>query len=348
MAGDDDDPRAPSLGGVANMLQLGAPGQAVQDFRPLDRIRVPLPAAMILVFNTMRLPLPPSRRAPIIAVLSLVSWCCSPVAACARARLQPGPVGLGSAGLDGYAELDDAQSLASAPASTTGSPGIAAPSCPTTPTCWPGPRPRAPRHRGADVRLGPRPPRPLRHRARAGRAVTAEVAPTLACSRWPASRSSGVGERRLPRRLPAPRPSEAGRGCDPARDRGAPRTSTAGSTRPSAPSSPARSPNRPGTATSPMPSGCAGSRTCWRSRAGWPRAGPPRPRRRPRSEPDEAPAALAARTYRRYQARLVDYNCRYAASLHNLTTAEQRKKKAVKKLKGWEDELRALAGDGAS
>jgi len=51
--------------------------------------------------------------------------------------------------------------------------------------------------------------------------------------------------------------------------------------------------------------------------------------------------------YRRYQVRLVDYNCSYAASLHNLTTAEQRKK-AVKKLKGWEDELRALAGDGAS
>ena len=51
--------------------------------------------------------------------------------------------------------------------------------------------------------------------------------------------------------------------------------------------------------------------------------------------------------YRRYQVRLVDYNCSYAAALHNLTTAEQRQK-AAKKLKGYEDELRALAGEGAS
>jgi hypothetical protein len=51
--------------------------------------------------------------------------------------------------------------------------------------------------------------------------------------------------------------------------------------------------------------------------------------------------------YRRYQARLVDFNCSYAAGLHNLTTAEQRQK-AAKKLKGYEDELRALAGEGAS
>jgi len=51
--------------------------------------------------------------------------------------------------------------------------------------------------------------------------------------------------------------------------------------------------------------------------------------------------------YRRYQVRLVDYNCSYAAALHNLTSAEQRQK-AAKKLKGYEDELRALAGEGAS
>ena len=51
--------------------------------------------------------------------------------------------------------------------------------------------------------------------------------------------------------------------------------------------------------------------------------------------------------YRRYLARLVDYNCVYAAALHNLTTAEQRQK-AAKKLKGYEEELRALAGEGAS
>ena len=51
--------------------------------------------------------------------------------------------------------------------------------------------------------------------------------------------------------------------------------------------------------------------------------------------------------YRRYLARLVDYNCVYAAALHNLTTAEQRQK-AAKKLKGYEDELRALAGESPS
>jgi len=51
--------------------------------------------------------------------------------------------------------------------------------------------------------------------------------------------------------------------------------------------------------------------------------------------------------YRRYLVRLVDHNCGYAASLHNLTTAEQRQK-AAKKLKGYEDELRALAGESPS
>ena len=51
--------------------------------------------------------------------------------------------------------------------------------------------------------------------------------------------------------------------------------------------------------------------------------------------------------YRRYVVRLVDYNCGYAAALHNLTTAEQRQK-AAKKLKGYEDELRALAGESPS
>lgn len=50
-------------------------------------------------------------------------------------------------------------------------------------------------------------------------------------------------------------------------------------------------------------------------------------------------------SYGRYSTRLVEYNCGYAADLHNLMTAEQRQK-AVKKVKGYEDELRALAGDG--
>ena len=48
--------------------------------------------------------------------------------------------------------------------------------------------------------------------------------------------------------------------------------------------------------------------------------------------------------YRRYAVRLTEFNCGFAAALHNLTTAEQRRL-AAKKLKGYEDELRALAGD---
>ncbi|MCE9657444.1 MAG: DUF6279 family lipoprotein [Burkholderiales bacterium] len=51
--------------------------------------------------------------------------------------------------------------------------------------------------------------------------------------------------------------------------------------------------------------------------------------------------------YRHYAVRLVDFNCGFAAALHNLTTAEQRKN-AAKKLKGYEDDLRALAAEGAS
>ena len=76
-----------------------------------------------------------------------------------------------------------------------------------------------------------------------------------------------------------------------------------------------------------------------------------------RAAPAEAEAEVRAwmkrlqrsphESYRRYQARLIDHNCSYAAGLHNLTTAEQRKK-AAKKLKGYEGELRALAGEGAS
>jgi len=50
--------------------------------------------------------------------------------------------------------------------------------------------------------------------------------------------------------------------------------------------------------------------------------------------------------YRQYALRLVDFNCGYAAALHNLTTAEQRKK-AARKLKGYEDDLRALAADAS-
>ncbi len=58
--------------------------------------------------------------------------------------------------------------------------------------------------------------------------------------------------------------------------------------------------------------------------------------------------ALAARferssdpEYRAYQARLGDYNCAFAAQIHNATTAAQRQK-AREQLKDWEDDLRAL------
>jgi hypothetical protein len=59
--------------------------------------------------------------------------------------------------------------------------------------------------------------------------------------------------------------------------------------------------------------------------------------------------ALAARVqratpgpYRSYQQRLTDYNCSFIAQLHNSTTPAQRLA-ARNKLKGWEEDLRALA-----
>jgi hypothetical protein len=59
--------------------------------------------------------------------------------------------------------------------------------------------------------------------------------------------------------------------------------------------------------------------------------------------------ALAARVqratpgpYRDYQRRLTEYNCAFVAQLHNSTTPAQRQA-ARNKLKGWEDDLRALA-----
>ena len=48
--------------------------------------------------------------------------------------------------------------------------------------------------------------------------------------------------------------------------------------------------------------------------------------------------------YRRHNETLIDYNCRFAAALHNLTSAEQRRT-AARKLKDYEDEFRALAAD---
>ena len=48
--------------------------------------------------------------------------------------------------------------------------------------------------------------------------------------------------------------------------------------------------------------------------------------------------------YRRYAQRQTDYNCGAVAALHNSTTAAQRQALAAR-LKGWEDDLRALAAE---
>ncbi len=45
--------------------------------------------------------------------------------------------------------------------------------------------------------------------------------------------------------------------------------------------------------------------------------------------------------YRAYQQKLAEYNCAFAARIHNATTAEQRSA-ARERLKGWEDDLRAF------
>ena len=45
--------------------------------------------------------------------------------------------------------------------------------------------------------------------------------------------------------------------------------------------------------------------------------------------------------YRAYQTRLAEYNCGFAAQIHNATTPEQRRK-ARDTVKGWEEDLRAL------
>ena len=50
--------------------------------------------------------------------------------------------------------------------------------------------------------------------------------------------------------------------------------------------------------------------------------------------------------YRSYQQRLEDYNCAFIAELHNSTTPAQRQA-ARERLKGWEDDLRALAAQPA-
>ena len=59
-----------------------------------------------------------------------------------------------------------------------------------------------------------------------------------------------------------------------------------------------------------------------------------------RSERSPEPA------YRDYQRRLTDYNCGFAARIHNSSNAQQRQA-ARERFKGWEDDLRALAASTA-
>lgn len=71
-----------------------------------------------------------------------------------------------------------------------------------------------------------------------------------------------------------------------------------------------------------------------------------------RAGPDEARAVVRTLyqqmfhsprpAYRAYQQRLVQYNCEFAAQVHNLATPEQRAN-AVKRFRGWEEDARALA-----
>ena len=241
------------------------PARRCSTFGRAERIRVPLPAAMITTFNTMRLPVSlPSMPAAdyrddargLGAVLGLRHG--------PQARLQPGPV----------ARLPLARRLCRvrrrAVAARARRPrrvvrlASAHPAARLRRPAGPGPdRAAGLGHRRADVRLEPRPARPLRHRARArGAGAGGDRADALAA----ADREHREALRRRRTTSTATTSCSAtrrsGRRPRPSARSSAPRTSTAGSTTPSAPSSPARSPNRRGTATSPMPSGCAASRTC--------------------------------------------------------------------------------------
>lgn len=76
-----------------------------------------------------------------------------------------------------------------------------------------------------------------------------------------------------------------------------------------------------------------------------------------RAGPEEAKAVLKPlyeemfrsprEPYRAYQQKLMQFNCDFAAQVHNLATAEQRAN-AVKRFKGWEEDARALAAQGRS
>jgi len=49
-------------------------------------------------------------------------------------------------------------------------------------------------------------------------------------------------------------------------------------------------------------------------------------------------------SHRAYADKLADYNCGFASALHNTTSAAQRRA-AAKKLKGYENDLRALIAE---
>jgi len=55
----------------------------------------------------------------------------------------------------------------------------------------------------------------------------------------------------------------------------------------------------------------------------------------------------SAGDYRAYQQRLTEYNCAFFAQVHNSTTPAQRQA-ARAKLKGWEDDMRALVAQGVA
>lgn len=72
----------------------------------------------------------------------------------------------------------------------------------------------------------------------------------------------------------------------------------------------------------------------------------------PQAEAERAVRAVAERVahspraeYRDYERTLTAYNCQFAAEVHNATTTAQRVA-ALRKLKGYESDLRALIGEG--
>ena len=131
----------------------------------------------------------------------------------AQARLQPGPVARLPLARRLRRVRRRADARACATPSTTGSPGIAAPSCPTTPTCWRGPQAELPDRptRRADVRLEPTSCAPASTpRSSSAVPAMAEVVPTLSPAQLASiEKRYAKNERGVPRRLPAARPGEA-------------------------------------------------------------------------------------------------------------------------------------------